>query len=40
MAIVSRSGKLLGVKATISGSRACDVWLTGEGRLVFEGTLA
>jgi diaminopimelate epimerase len=40
MAIVSRSGKLLGVKATISGSRASDVWLTGEGRLVFEGTLA
>jgi diaminopimelate epimerase len=40
MDIISRSGKPLAVRATISESRATDVWLTGEGRLVFQGTLA
>jgi diaminopimelate epimerase len=39
MDIVSRSGKPLAVRARISGEFATDVWLTGEGRLVFEGTL-
>ena len=40
MDIVSRSGKPLAVRAQISGKCATDVWLTGEGRLVFEGILS
>lgn len=39
MAIVSRSGKRLSVSANLGPSKASDVWLTGEGRLVFEGSL-
>jgi diaminopimelate epimerase len=37
---ISRGGALLGVSAMIDGARAGDVWLCGEGRLVFEGRLA
>jgi diaminopimelate epimerase len=37
--IVSRGGRTLAVKATLGPEKATDVWLTGEGRLVFEGTL-
>jgi diaminopimelate epimerase len=40
MDIVSRGGKTLTIRATLGPVRATDVWLTGEGRLVFEGTLA
>jgi diaminopimelate epimerase len=40
MDIVSRSGKPLSIRATLTDDKATDVWLTGEGRLVFEGTLA
>ncbi len=36
----SRGGALLSVTARIDGGRATDVWLCGEGRLVFEGILA
>jgi diaminopimelate epimerase len=39
MDIMSRGGKPLAIRATITPSRATDVWLTGEGRLVFEGEL-
>ena len=35
----SRSGRELTVRATIEGGRAREVWLQGEGRLVFEGRL-
>ena len=35
----SRGGALLSIAARIDGGRATDVWLCGEGRLVFEGTL-
>ena len=35
----SRGGALIGVSAVPVGSRASDVWLCGEGRLVFEGRL-
>lgn len=38
--IVSRSGRPLSVRARLEATRAADVWLTGEGRLVFEGDLA
>ncbi|MGE0354743.1 MAG: diaminopimelate epimerase [Gemmatimonadales bacterium] len=38
--IRSRSGKPLRVAATLEGGWARDVWLRGEGRLVFEGHLA
>jgi len=34
---VSRGGRELTVRARIEGGRASDVWLRGEGRLVFEG---
>jgi len=37
--IETRSGKELIIRATLSGSRADDVWLAGEGRLVFRGEL-
>jgi diaminopimelate epimerase len=40
MVIMSRGGKPLSVSATLGSSQATNVWLTGEGRLVFEGTLA
>ncbi len=36
---ISRGGALLGVSAIVQGSDARDVWLCGEGRLVFEGRL-
>ena len=39
MNIVSRGGKALAIRAAITGNQATDVWLTGEGRLVFEGEL-
>jgi diaminopimelate epimerase len=35
--IETRSGKKLTIRATLSGSRADDVWLAGEGTLVFRG---
>ena len=35
--IQSRSGRLLTIRATKSGGRYEDVWLVGEGRLVFRG---
>lgn len=37
---ISRGGALLSVAARIEGDRATEVWLCGEGRLVFEGVLA
>jgi len=33
--IVTRSGRILGISATLSGPMATNVWLSGEGRLVF-----
>jgi diaminopimelate epimerase len=39
MEIVTRSGRTLGISATLSGDRATEIWLTGEGRLVFTGVL-
>ena len=39
LTFVSRSGRELTVRATIVGGRATDVWLRGEGRLVFTGAL-
>ncbi len=38
--LVTRSGRLLQVRATLRGPRATDVWLAGEGRLVFTGELS
>jgi diaminopimelate epimerase len=35
----SRGGAILSVSARVDGDRAADVWLCGEGRLVFEGVL-
>lgn len=37
--ILSRGGKILHIAATLSGGFATDVWLAGEGRLVFTGVL-
>jgi diaminopimelate epimerase len=37
--ILTRGGRILHIAATLSGARAENVWLTGEGRLVFTGTL-
>lgn len=37
--MVTRSGRTLGITATLSDSRATGVWLAGEGRLVFTGVL-
>lgn len=37
--IVTRSGRILGISATLSGPLATNVWLSGEGRLVFTGVL-
>ncbi len=39
LTFASRSGRELTVRAKIEGGRATDVWLRGEGRLVFEGRL-
>ena len=39
MDIVSRGGKTLAIRATLEAGKATDVWLTGEGRLVFQGQL-
>ena len=39
MDIMSRGGKTLAIRATLGPARATDVWLIGEGRLVFEGSL-
>jgi diaminopimelate epimerase len=36
---VTRSGRLLAVDARLTTGRAEDIWLGGEGRLVFEGKL-
>lgn len=38
LTFMSRSGRELLVRARIEGSRAVDVWLRGEARLVFTGT--
>ena len=40
MKIISRSGKVLAIQASLSGTTASDVWLTGEGRIVYEATLS
>lgn len=37
--ILTRGGKVLHIGATLSGGKATEVWLSGEGRLVFTGTL-
>lgn len=37
--LVTRSGRLLRIRATLRGARASDVWLAGEGKLVFRGEL-
>lgn len=37
--LVTRSGRLLRIRATLVGQRAREVWLAGEGRLVFRGEL-
>lgn len=37
--LVTRSGRVLSITATLSAGRATDVWLSGEGRLVFTGVL-
>jgi diaminopimelate epimerase len=37
--LVTRSGRILCITATLSGDLAQDVWLAGEGRQVFTGTL-
>lgn len=37
--VVTRSGRPLHIRASLTGGRATDVWLAGEGRLVFRGFL-
>lgn len=37
--LVTRSGRVLTITATVSAGRATQVWLMGEGRLVFTGVL-
>ncbi len=37
--IITRSGRILSISATLSGPMATNVWLIGEGRLVFTGVL-
>jgi diaminopimelate epimerase len=37
--IQSRSGRMLTVRAAKSGGRYADVWLVGEGRMVFRGVI-
>lgn len=39
MDVTTRSGRILGISATLSGPMATNVWLAGEGRLVFTGVL-
>jgi diaminopimelate epimerase len=39
VSLVTRSGLTLRIKATLSNASASDVWLAGEGRLVFRGVL-
>lgn len=39
MDLVTRSGRILTIRGVIRGPRATDVWLAGEGRLVFRGEL-
>ena len=39
MQIVTRSGRVLHITATLSEQAATGVWLRGEGRLVFTGVL-
>jgi diaminopimelate epimerase len=39
LTLKTRSGRDLSVRARLEGGRAVDVWLRGEGRLVFEGQL-
>jgi len=38
--VLSRSGRELLVSARIDGGRAREVWLRGEARFVFDGTLS
>ncbi len=37
--VVSRSGRSLSITATLSGGMAREVWLAGEGRLIYTGVL-
>lgn len=37
--LVTRSGRVLAITATVSAGRVTQVWLSGEGRLVFTGVL-
>lgn len=39
MDLVTRSGRLLSIRATLRGARASEVWLAGEGKLVFRGEM-
>lgn len=39
LAMVTRGGRVLRITATLSDTHASDVWLRGEGRLVFTGVL-
>ena len=39
LTLKTRSGRDLTVRARLEGGRAVDVWLQGEGRVVFEGQL-
>jgi diaminopimelate epimerase len=38
--VISRGGRALEIRALIGPTHASQVWLTGEGRLVFRGTLS
>jgi diaminopimelate epimerase len=40
LTFLSRSGHELSVRARLEGGRAVEVWLSGEGRLVYRGELA
>lgn len=40
MKIVSRGGRILTISANVGTAKASEVWLSGEGRLVYEGVLA
>jgi diaminopimelate epimerase len=40
ISVLTRSGSVLTVGFRLDGARACDVTLTGDARVVFEGTLA
>jgi len=39
LVLTTRSGKPLSVRATVKGARVDDVWLAGEGRLVYTGQM-